>query len=174
LSAIRREQMPVRTKVKRFALLLVVALLAGCGSDDNSDEAGGTTAEPAGSGSTVELVATDFKFGPSTVNVGAAGSTTFRLTNDGGTTHALEIEGQGVEEETDEIGPGESAEVTVDLKAGEYEFYCPVSNHRELGMEGTLVVGGGAAGGAATTTDETETGDDDGGTTTDDDGAYGG
>jgi plastocyanin len=160
--------------VRRFALLLLVALLAGCGSDD--DESSGTTEEPgAASGEAVELVATDFKFDQSTVSVDAAGNTTFRLTNDGGTTHALEIEGQGVEEETDEIGPGESAEVTVDLEAGEYEFYCPVSNHRDLGMEGTLVVGG-AAGGGATTGGETETDDDEdeGGTTTDDDGAYGG
>lgn len=156
--------------MRRFALLFVVALLAGCGSDDESSE----TAEETGatSGPAVELVATDFKFDQSTLNVDAAGKTTFRLTNDGGTAHALEIEGQGIEEETDEIEPGESAEVTVDLKDGRYEFYCPVSNHRELGMEGTLVVGGAAASGVPTTTDETE--DQNGGTTTDDDGAYGG
>ena len=158
--------------MRRFALLLLVALLAGCGSDDN--ESSGTTEETeASSGATVELVATDFKFDQSTVNVDAAGTTTFRLTNDGGTTHGLEIEGQGIEEEAEEIGPGESTEVTVDLKAGQYEFYCPVSNHRELGMEGTLVVGGGAAGGLPTTTDESENEDDDGGTTTEDSG-YGG
>jgi plastocyanin len=159
--------------VRRFALLLlVVALVAGCGSDD--EESSGTTeATGAATGETVELTATDFKFDQSTVNVDAAGSTTFRLTNDGGTTHALEIEGQGIEEETDEIGPGESAEVTVDLEAGQYEFYCPVSNHKDLGMEGTLVVGGSAAGGVPTTTDEAES-DDDGGTTTGSDYGYGG
>jgi uncharacterized cupredoxin-like copper-binding protein len=145
--------------VRRSALLLVAVLIAGCGSDDSSDETGGPTAT-AGPSGTVEVVATDFEFDQRTVEVDAAGTTTFRLTNDGGTTHALQIDGQGVEEETDEIGPGESAEVTVDLTAGEYELYCPVGNHRSLGMEGRLVVaGGGAAGG--TTTDE-------------DDGAYGG
>jgi plastocyanin len=151
-------------------LLLVVALVAGCGSDDDSSTES-TSGETANA---VDVVATDFKFDPSSLSVDAAGRTTFRLRNDGGTTHALEIEGQGIEEETDEIGPGETADVTVDLKAGTYEFYCPVSNHRSLGMEGSLVVAGGAAAGAATTSDETET-DDDGGTTTDDDdGAYGG
>ena len=158
--------------MKRSVLLLALVVLAGCGSDDSSDEAASTTAASS-SGPAVELVATDFKFDPSTVDVDAAGQTTFRLTNDGGTGHALEIEGQGIEEETDEIGPGESAEVTVDLKPGQYEFYCPVGNHRSLGMEGTLVVGGAAAGGVPTTTDETDSDDDDGGTTTDD-GAYGG
>jgi uncharacterized cupredoxin-like copper-binding protein len=157
--------------VKRLALLLaLLAVAAGCGSDDSSDESSGETAN------TVDVVASDFMFDPGSLSVDAAGRTTFRLTNDGGTTHALEIEGNGVEEETEEIGPGESAEVTVDLKDGRYEFYCPVDGHREQGMEGTLVAGSGA-GGAATTTDETETDDGGGATTgkteTDDDDPYG-
>jgi len=38
-----------------------------------------------------------------------------------------------------------------ELKAGRYELYCPVGNHRELGMEGTLSVGGAAPGGGTTT-----------------------
>ena len=153
--------------MKRLALLLaLLAVAAGCGSDDSSDE---STAESA---NTVDVVASDFKFDPSSLSVDAAGRTTFRLTNNGGTTHALEIEGNGIEEETDEIGPGESADVTVDLKDGRYEFYCPVDGHREQGMEGTLVVGSGT-GAAGTTTDETET-DDNGGATTGDDDPYGG
>ena len=125
--------------MSRSALLLVAVVIAGCGSDDSSDETGGTT-PAAGSSGTVELVATDFEFDPSTVAVAAAGTTTVRLTNDGGTTHALEIDGQGIEEETDEIGPGESAVVTVDLEPGEYELYCPVGNHADEGMVGTLTV----------------------------------
>jgi uncharacterized cupredoxin-like copper-binding protein len=153
-------------------LVVLLAVAAGCGSDDSSDE---STAESA---NTVDVTASDFKFDPSSLSVDAAGRTTFHLTNNGGTTHALEIEGNGIEEETDEIGPGESADVTVDLKDGQYEFYCPVDGHREQGMEGTLVVGSGA-GGAGTTTEQGETDDDNGGTTTgetetDDDDPYGG
>jgi plastocyanin len=52
--------------------------------------------------------------------------------------HAIEVEGNGVEEETKTVTGG-NAEVTVDLKAGEYEYYCPVSNHRQT-MKGTLTV----------------------------------
>ena len=52
----------------------------------------------------------------------------------------MEVEGNGVEEESDTIGKGETAEVTVDLKAGEYEFYCPVDGHKAGGMTGTLTV----------------------------------
>lgn len=143
----------------RPLLLVVLALAPGCGSDD-SDESSGET-------NSVDVVASDFRFDPSSVSVDTAGRTTFRLTNEGGTTHALELEGNGIEEETDEIGPGESAELTIDLEDGEYELYCPVGNHRELGMEGRLVVGGGAVGGIPTTTDETATTDDDGATTDD-------
>jgi uncharacterized cupredoxin-like copper-binding protein len=96
-----------------------------------------------------------------------AGTVTFQVTNNGSFEHALEVEGQGVEEETETIAPGESAELTVDLsQAGSYEIYCPVDGHRKKGMEGTLTVGAAAGGGSTATTD------DEGGTT-DDGGGYG-
>jgi uncharacterized cupredoxin-like copper-binding protein len=139
--------------MRRVLLLLAVLLLAGCGSDDSNDHA---ACDTTGGGGSVELTATEFKFDPSTVEVDKAGETTFTLVNDGQFTHALEIEGQGIEEESDEIDGGATTELTVDLKPGEYEFYCPVDGHREKGMEGTLVVGG-AAGGAGTTSEETDT-----------------
>ena len=36
--------------------------------------------------------------------------------------------------------PGAKPQVSADLEAGEYTFYCPVGNHRGAGMEGTLTV----------------------------------
>jgi plastocyanin len=143
------------------ALAVPLALVA-CGSDEE-EEAGGQT---------VDVTATEFAFDPANIQLDEAGTYTFHLTNAGEFEHALEIEGQGIEEETDVIGGGESADVTVDLTDGEYEIYCPVGNHREMGMEGTLVVGAGGAGagtdtgGTGTMEDETTTGD----TATDDDG----
>jgi len=139
--------------MRRVLVLLAAVLLAGCGSDDGNDQAAGDTTSGGGS---VEITATEFKFDPSTVEVDDAGETTFTLVNDGEFPHALEIEGQGIEEESDEIDGGATTELTVDLEAGEYELYCPVGNHREQGMEGTLVVGG-AAGGGGMTTEETKT-----------------
>jgi plastocyanin len=139
------------------ALALPLALLA-CGSDEGEEA----------SGQTVDVSATEFAFNPPNIELDEAGTYTFHLTNAGEFEHALEVEGQGIEEETDVIGGGESADVTVDLVEGEYEIYCPVGNHREMGMEGTLVVGGGGAGaGTGTPEDETTTEDK---TTTEDDG----
>ena len=44
--------------------------------------------------------------------------------------HAIEIEGNGVEEEAEAIQPGGTSTVTVRLKPGRYTFYCPVGTTR--------------------------------------------
>lgn len=136
----------------RRSLLLFAVLLAGCGSND--------TADSGASAKAVEIAATDFALDPGSVKVDAAGKTTFRLVNNGATEHALEVEGPDVEEETDPIAPGESAELTVDLAAGKYALYCPIDRHRQMGMEATLLVGGDAGG--TGTTEQTKTDGDSG------------
>ncbi len=145
----------------RLVLLALLALaLAACGSGgDDGEVVGGGDA-----GQVIEIVGTEFGLEPATVELDEPGTYTFVLRNEGGTVHALEIDGHGIEEETGEVGAGETAELTVELtEAGEYELYCPVGDHRDRGMEGTVVVGGAAAGTETddTTTDETTTEDDD-------------
>ena len=54
--------------------------------------------------------------------------------------HAVEIEGNGVDEAGKTVGKGGKSMATADLKAGTYDFYCPVGNHRAEGMEGKLTV----------------------------------
>src|SRR6266567_7635357 len=72
----------------------------------------------------------------------AAGTVTFTVTNAGSIPHALEVEGQGIEQETGVIQPGASATLTLTLKPGTYEVYCPVGNdsHKKLGMDAELKV----------------------------------
>jgi plastocyanin len=142
-----------------FAALVAAGAvaLAGCGGEDASDE---TSAAPGGAAQTVEIRESEFALEPASVNLDSAGTYTFRAVNEGSVEHALELEGNGVEEETETIGRGESAELTVELAAGTYELYCPVDGHKDQGMVGSVVVG---AGGGATTTGETETDEDDDG-----------
>jgi uncharacterized cupredoxin-like copper-binding protein len=122
--------------------------VAGCGGGDDSGDtsAATTTAEPAGGGGggggeTVDVSLVDFKIDPADPTV-KAGEVTFKATNDGNTTHSLEIEGPGEGTELpQDLAPGDSGQVTVDLsKPGTYEWYCPIDSHKEQGMEGEITV----------------------------------
>ena len=63
------------------------------------------------------------------------------VTNNGTVAHNFEIEGQGIEEELEQnLQPGATATLQVDLQPGSYTVYCPVANHREQGMELALTV----------------------------------
>ena len=144
--------------------VLAILALAACGSSSNSSESG--TTAPASGGQTISIGESEFKLDPSSVRVDQAGTVTFKVTNNGQIAHALEVEGQGVEEETETIEPGETADLTVDLSTeGSYEIYCPIDGHRDKGMEGTLTVGAASPGGSGTSEDE--------GSTTDSGGGYG-
>ena len=127
--------------MKPVVVLLLAAALAGCGSDDDGDD--DSAAVPA---DTVELVATDFAFEPSSLTLDAAGEHTLTLRNDGEFPHALAFD--DLDEATGNVDPGASGEVTVELESGTYTLYCPVGDHRDQGMEGTLVVGGASPSGS--------------------------
>jgi uncharacterized cupredoxin-like copper-binding protein len=147
--------------MRRVWILVPVALLlSACGGSSNK-----SGASSSGSGpplQTISLSEKEFSITPKSISVSKAGTYTFDVTNDGQITHALEVEGNGVEQKTGDVEPGKSATLTVDLsKTGSYEVYCPIDGHRQNGMEASLAVGG-AAGGGETSTGETTTG----GTTT--------
>ena len=109
--------------------------------------------EEAGAGQrvvkTIRIEETEFKLQPAQIMLDKPGTYVFKAVNSGDTVHALEVEGEGIEEETEEIEPGQSAELKVKLNSGTYELYCPVDGHAEEGMEGMLTVkeGSGGSGG---------------------------
>jgi plastocyanin len=132
----------------RFLPLIVPAsaalALAACGSSSGGET--GSAASP-GNGQEISLSATEYSFDPGAIQIDQPGTYTFTLSNDGSIEHALEVEGQGIEEELEEVAPGSSGQLTVTFsKTGTYEFYCPVAGHRAQGMEGELTAGAASAG----------------------------
>ena len=83
----------------------------------------------------------DFKF--DTPDVTVAGSTvSLAVTNAGPTIHDLTIRDAAgkVLGETEDLKPGASETVTVELPAGKYTIFCSLPGHESLGLKGTLTV----------------------------------
>src|SRR5262245_1845478 len=84
------------------------------------------TSSTGGQGTKVTVTEVDFKIQLSTTAF-KPGTYTFVVKNAGQATHALEIEGPGIEEhKTPTISSGGSTMLTVTLPKGSYEVYCPV------------------------------------------------
>ena len=143
----------MRTRLRRhrypFALAALATVfglaLAGCGGDDSSSTTAAssttTAAQAGGGGSSVDVSETEYKLNPSDPTV-KAGQVSFNVTNDGQVVHNLEVEGPNGEQELNsDLSPGQSGTLSVDLsKPGKYEFYCPVDDHKQMGMEGEITV----------------------------------
>jgi plastocyanin len=144
-----------------FALILAALALVACGGGDDSDtttgnaettnesgsEAGGGGKEAeggtAGSGGTLDFEA-DPNGGLAYTTKSAtakAGKVTVNFTNPQPISHDVAIEDSSGKEvgETEVIGEGSDSTV-VNLKPGQYTFFCSVPGHRESGMEGELTV----------------------------------
>jgi plastocyanin len=131
-----------------IALVLAAGVLtaAGCGDDEESGGSGsgggtGTEEESTGGGGETLTVTADpggaISWEPTELTA-KAGSVTLALVNESEIPHAIEVEGNGVQE-TSETVTGENTELTIDLEAGEYTFICPVGQHADT-MNGTLTV----------------------------------
>jgi plastocyanin len=141
----------VRKSLALIAIVIPLAL-AACGDDDDEETTSAATSETTteetttddaaqtgGGGEELTISETEFALDPADPTV-AAGEVTITATNDGATLHNLEVEGNGVEEITDDLDPGQSDELKLDLEPGEYEMYCAIGTHAAQGMEGTLTV----------------------------------
>lgn len=128
------------TWILALGLAALALAAAGCGGGGDN---GGT---PAGSGSSAAsgetLTVTADPGGAiswdKTSLSAKPGKVTLRLVNQSSTPHAIEIEGNGIEAKTKTVTGGE-ADVTENLPAGKYEYYCPVDSHKQT-MKGTLTV----------------------------------
>jgi plastocyanin len=97
--------------------------------------------QPAGDPIAVSAKLSEWKVELSQTTI-TPGIVTFAVANTGTVPHAFEVEGQGIEKETEVIQPGSSATLKLTLKPGNYDVYCPVGgdSHKHLGMETHLRV----------------------------------
>jgi plastocyanin len=122
-----------REPLKRALLLIVPLVLLGLSVALAADP------PAADQGATVEVHLREYAIQmPETL---PAGPTTFVVHNDGQKHHSFKLEAPGSEGIVDKpIAAGETASLTITLKAGEYKVYCPIGSHEVKGMTRKLVV----------------------------------
>lgn len=87
---------------------------------------------------TFAVEASSYKFNPASITVKKGDSVKIVLTNKGG-MHNWKIDEFNASTKT--IPAGQTDTITfVANKAGTYEYYCSVGNHRQMGMVGKLIV----------------------------------
>lgn len=103
----------------------------------------GTEASPSGEivkGTIKEFIVTgsSFRFSPAIMTVNKGDSVKILFKNSGG-MHNFVIDELGVETPVIQSGKEASVEFVAN-KAGTFEYYCSVGNHRQMGMIGKLTV----------------------------------
>jgi uncharacterized cupredoxin-like copper-binding protein len=142
----------IKAVVAVAVIALSLAAVAGCGGGDDNNATTGTTSTtnttattttPSGGGGSNLKISADpsgaLKFTKTTLS-GKAGKVKVTMDNPSPVQHAVSIEGNGVDVNGNTVGKGGVSTVSANLKAGTYEFYCPVDGHKQAGMKGTLTI----------------------------------
>jgi uncharacterized cupredoxin-like copper-binding protein len=132
------------------AAAVVLSRAVGCAGGGGGE--GGANA-PSGGGAkgsvlkTIRIQETEYSLKPAEITLKKPGLYVVKVVNSGSITHALEVDGEGLEEFSKKIEPGQSTQLRLDLrKAGTYELTDPVDHHEEKGMEGKIIVKEGTGG----------------------------
>ncbi|HKA83141.1 MAG TPA: hypothetical protein VKD21_04725 [Acidimicrobiales bacterium] len=121
------------------ALVVVGAVLAGCGGDDDGGGGGGDglSTGSGGGGDTVTVVAQDSLRFDRDAYSASAGEVTIEYENSGNLTHTLLID--GVDDfKLSVTSNGDTDEGSVQLEPGDYRIFCDIPGHES--MEATLTV----------------------------------
>jgi plastocyanin len=133
------------------AVVAALGLVACGGGSSNNDTTAAATPPPAtttggggaGGSSTVNISTpsgTELAYDQKSATA-KAGSVTIDFQNNESIPHDVAVESSSGDTvgQTDLVASG-SANTTVDLQPGTYQFFCTVPGHREAGMQGTLTV----------------------------------
>jgi plastocyanin len=131
LLSLRRTLVLALAALVAAALTAVLLLAARSPADAASTKTVKLSADASG----------ELKFNKSKVTV-THGKVAFVMKNPSGSgkPHAVSVEGKGIDKDGKVVQPGGTSKVTVTLKKGTYEFYCPVGNHEAAGMKGKITV----------------------------------
>jgi plastocyanin len=138
--------------MKRLLAVLTVSILAlsACGgSEDTTDSEQSDGSGGAGSAE-LTVVAQDFQFSPTELNVEAGADVTIEFTNEGDAPHTFTAEDIDVDESLD---PGGST--MIEFTAGEaatIEWHCTI----HTSMTGTITVGEGSDAGAGSSSNDSD------------------
>lgn len=80
----------------------------------------------------------NFSFAPAAMTVKKGDTVKITFKNESG-THDLRVDGYKVGTKTLQTGQSETITFVAD-KAGSFEYYCSIGQHRQMGMKGTLTV----------------------------------
>jgi iron uptake system component EfeO len=134
--------MPTRPLATVFVLGAMSSLLAACGGGESGEGSSGTTVAVGSGDDSCEVERTDL----------AAGPITFAVTNEGSSTTEVYVYGEAdgeytrVVSEVENIGPGISRDLQVDLAEGTYEVACkPGQTGDGIRTEVTVTGDGGNA-----------------------------
>ena len=147
--------MHVRVRWGALCLLTAIGLVAvacaGGTSDRGTSGAGGEQA--AAAPAPVEVMLSEFKIDPSTIQVPTGQPIAFSVMNMGTAAHTFAVDVNAKVYDTGEIQPGSTSTLKVPaLAAGTYQAYCSVAGHRTLGMTATVSASdAGITGGAGGT-----------------------
>jgi plastocyanin len=112
-----------------FAGMLTAVVVFGRESESKAEAAGRT----------VKVSEVDYKIKLPQTKF-APGTYTFEVANDGKVPHNLTVDGPGGKEATPDLAAGKSGSLTVELKAGSYDFFCSIPGHKQLGMDEKVTV----------------------------------
>jgi len=126
----------VRRLVPMLAALSSIATGCGGGGGNDSQTENAFNVKAT----RVAITLRDFRIEPAKITLRKPGVYTFVAKNEGSVTHVFEVESNDLENETSEIPPGGTAELTIRLHANRYKTYCPLDHHEQKGMHGTMVV----------------------------------
>ncbi len=150
----RRSYRPLVRLFILVALLTGAALFAACTASGDSREPPATAVAPTNGALTIR--AFEWGYEPETIVLRQGEEVRIVLDNDGEILHNLKIDGLEAELiESRSTGPLTGDEnqlfvgadngqqgtlVFVPQQSGEFTYYCTLERHRQLGMEGTLIV----------------------------------